>query len=160
MFGIINGKKDEIESVRKEYERMVGILFRENEIAKNIDVDINKLKNIHVLDIKDAAMYNFGDVKLRIKRRHDSATQLGELSVFHRINGIRIYNRVNIGYNSYDVKEILLLKSDDNKERIWVYVKRNGDIYYSGHPSKDVRYKTSLIIRIEDTGYIKVYYKQ
>ena len=34
MFGIINGKKDEIESVRKEYERMVGILFRENEIAK------------------------------------------------------------------------------------------------------------------------------
>jgi len=30
MFGIINGKKDEIKSVRKEYERMVGILFREN----------------------------------------------------------------------------------------------------------------------------------
>jgi len=160
MLGINNGKKKEIESLRKEYEKMMGILFRKDEIAKNIGVDINERKDIYVLDIKEAAMYEFGDVKLGIKRRYDSTTQLGELLVFYRINDIRIYNRVNIGYNSYDVKEMILLKSEDEKERIWIYVKRNGDIYYAGRPSKDVRYKASLIIRIEDTGYIKVYYNQ
>jgi len=105
-------------------------------------------------------MYNFGEFKVKIKRKYDSATQLGEFLVFYKINGIKVYNRVKIGYDSYDVKEMVLLKSEDEKERIWIYVKRNGDIYYSGHPAKDVRYRVSLIIRIEDTGDIKVYYKQ